>query len=550
MDAAWLPEPPPGAVRLHISFYRVHEIHTLILSNGKCVAILVCHGLTSRHTGGASEAAAWANASAGGVTIAVAKNQPKPSVSAAQWQGARRCITVAVPTHPTGALSGAHNQPHEVPGLLAKAYTGAIALAAQHDLGRVAFPALGCGGGRHVYPPDAAARLAIKCCVLGALTAEVCTIAFFLGNQPAVARAWIAAVENELAAGTLAEVLPPAPEEDRAPGWRFRLAERRQREAEEASRAAQTVDPVRLPPEPEPEPTANALDHVQNEHLFVQSDDEAARSEEEMRPARADEEAKDDEGEGEAFVAASPLVATIQPSTNTSPSLSEDSEGNVAFRARLRALAEDPAQVELALMERRYYDSWRVLRESPDLTVSFAFVPSDPDFFPRFRDRMTTLLSGSANQWQKRPIGLKLELTLPHDYPSTAVRVAVSTPIPTTHRNAIASLAHDFLTSSKLQLAQAGQTPQSELRRPRLRAMIRHLDRHISAAWDEAEEQAGIPKVKIAWTDAPVEGGTAGVGQISDMANDDTDEMDVELWEPARHAAFQVRHPLNTSEPV
>ena len=465
------------------------------------------------------------------------------SQPAAQWQGSQRCISVAIPTHPKGSLSGAQNQPHEVPGLLATAYTGAIALAAERDLRRIAFPALGCGGGRHVYPPDAAARLAVKCSVLGALTAEVSTIAFFLNNEPALARAWIAAVEEELSAGTLAEVAPPAPEEDRAPGWRFRLAERRQRENAEAFVAAQAAERARaralLPPEPEPEPLVDSLNSVQNEGLFVESEEddtaetaaETGSDEEQGEEEEAEEEAED----AQAFVAASSLVATIQPfpsATSDSPPLSDtdESEGSAAFRARLRALGGEPVQLELALMERRYFDSWTVLRTSPDLSVSFLFVPSDPDFLPRFRERMQALL-GSATKRQKGPIGLTLELTLPQDYPSTAARVAVSTPIPATHRHTIASLAQDFLTDVQVG-AQGGDNREQQHRcRPSLRAMVRHLDRQISTAWDEAEEEAGLPKVKVAWVDAPVEAGNGvtepNYTQTPDETGGDSDEQDV-----------------------
>eukprot|EP01043_Picozoa_sp_COSAG02_P052983 COSAG02_NODE_5793_length_4032_cov_4.410120_2_plen_491_part_00 len=480
---------------------------------------------------------------------------------------------MAIPTHPKGPLSGAHNQPHEVPGLLATAYTGALALAAERDLRRVAFPPLGCGGGRHVYPPVAAARLAIKCCVLGALTANVSAIAFFLNNETTVVRAWIAAVEDELSAGTLAEVAPPAPEEDRAPGWRFRLAERRQREAEESAKAAKASKTLEQPPpepepEPEPDPLVASLGNVQNDRLFVESDedgelaalDTVSDGDREKQKEDDDdngEEAGDEAEDAQAFITASSLVSTIQPSldaTTASPPLSDadDSEGSVAFRAHLRTLADDPIQVELALMERRYFDSWRVLRTSPDLSVSFLFIPSDPDFLPRFRERMQAILPGSAGRRQQEHIGLSLEVTLTQEYPATAARVAVSTPIPATYRDAIASLAQDFLTSSNLQLLEAGQKQEQRQQccRPSLRAMVRHLDRHISTAWEEAEEESGTPKVKVTWVDAPLEdrnGGSVPVCPHSQNSTDigySSDEEDVELWDPARHAAFQVRNPI------
>jgi hypothetical protein len=216
-------------------------------------------------------------------------------------------------------------------------------------------------------------------------------------------------------------------------------------------------------------------------------------------------------------------------------------------------LADDPVQIELALMERRYFDSWKVLRTSPDLSVSFVFIPSDPDFLPRFRERMQALLPGSVRKQQKETIGLSLELTLTQDYPATAARVAVSTPIPATYRDAIASLAQDFLTSSNLQLLEAGQNQEQRQRcRPSLRAMVRHLDRQIGTAWEEAEEESGTPKVKVTWVDAPLEDGNggSGPGPVSPHSHnpiDDgsgSDEEDVELWEPARHAEFQVRHPI------
>ena len=103
-----------------------------------------------------------------------------------------------------------------------------------------------------------------------------------------------------------------------------------------------------------------------------------------------EEEAEDEDGDAQAFVIASSLVSTIQPfasATTTSPPLpdAEDGGGSAAFRAHLHTLVGDPVKVELALMERRYFDSWKVLRTSPDLSVSFLFVPSDPDFLPRFR---------------------------------------------------------------------------------------------------------------------------------------------------------------------
>lgn len=513
------------------------------------------------HTGGAAEAAGWASARGGGVTVVVAKQQPKPSVPAAQWQGNKRCISVNIPTHPKGPLSGAHNQPHEVPGLLAKAYTGALALAAERDLRRVAFPALGCGGGRHVYPPDAAARVAIRCCVLGALTAEISTIAFFLDNEPVVARAWITAVEDELSAGTLAEVAPPAPEEDRAPGWRFRLAERRQREAEQTARAATVLQRAQDQPEPEPEPQAHSIRNVQNEDLFVESASESESDSEEASTSTGsvladrdeEEEAEEEDGDAQAFVVASSLVSTIQPfasATTTSPPLpdAEDGGGSAAFRAHLHKLVEDPVKVELALMERRYFDSWKVLRTSPDLSVSFLFVPSDPDFLPRFRKSMQALLPVSSKSGRAGPIGLTLELTLPQDYPSTNARVAVSTPIPTTHREAVACLAQDFLTSSDLHAAGAENSQPPQQRRPRLRAMVRHVDRQISTAWEEADREAGAPKIEVAWVDAPAEGGSG-----ANLANSHTagakhvcsdEEEDVQLWESARHAAFQVCGPI------
>ena len=104
------------------------------------------------HLGAGSDAAkAWADSLGGGVTVSVGKNLPKPSLPPATWLGGakgKHAIAVAVPVHPKpnnlGQL-GAH-QPHEAPGLLAKAYTGALSLAAERDLKRVAFPALGCGG--------------------------------------------------------------------------------------------------------------------------------------------------------------------------------------------------------------------------------------------------------------------------------------------------------------------------------------------------------------------------------------------------------------------
>jgi hypothetical protein len=75
--------------------------------------------------------------------------------------------------------------------------------------------------------------------------------------------------------------------------------------------------------------------------------------------------------------------------------------------------------------------------------------------------------------------------------------------------------------------------------------MVRHLDRQISTAWEEAEEEAGRPKVKIAWVDAPAEHDEQIQQQAqSSSLDDDEDEEDedevlVELWDPERHAVFQ-----------
>eukprot|EP01046_Picozoa_sp_COSAG06_P006077 COSAG06_NODE_281_length_18447_cov_14.060116_8_plen_871_part_00 len=534
------------------------------------------------HMGDSAAAATWASESGGGVTVSVAKALPKPSLPPAQWLGnkAKQAIQVAVPLYPTASNRGSSGvyAPPDAPGLLAKAYTGALSLAAERDLRRIALPALGCAG-RHGWPAEKAARLAVRCCVLGAITAQMTTIAFFL-EDPDSANAWIAAVQEEVSAGTLAEEAPPEPEEDRAPGWRFRLAERRQREAEEEAEAARAArvaaKKAQLQPEPEPEPDADQEPDQdgtgaapQNPDMFV--DDSSDEDEDEDEDEGTEHDAEEGEHDAEDFIAAAPLVAVLQPAATSAavaPPLAtaDDPDGSTAFTTRLSSLADDPMQVELALMARRYYQSWRVLRTQPDLTVSFLFVPSDPDFLPVFRKRLRTMTesAGAGADSNLSEIGLSLELTLPEDYPSTAARIAVSGPagIPAAHRDAVANLAQDFLTAELIEDSPAQQReggggaggggdggnsvngPSKRRRRPGLRAMVRHLDRQISTAWEEAEEEVGRPKVKIAWVDAPAEHDeqTQQQAQSSSLDDDEDDEEDevlVELWDPERHAVFQ-----------
>jgi hypothetical protein len=535
------------------------------------------------HMGDSAAASTWASESGGGVTVSVAKALPKPSLPPAQWLGnkAKQAIQVAVPLYPTASNRGSSGvyPPPDAPGLLAKAYTGALSLAAERDLRRIALPALGCAG-RHGWPAEKAARLAVRCCVLGAITAQMTTIAFFL-EDPDSAKAWIAAVQEEVSAGTLAEAALE-PEEDRAPGWRFRLAERRQREAEEEAEAARAArvaaKKAQLQPEPEPEPDSDQERDQgdtgaapQNPDVFV--DDSSDEDEDEDEDEDAEHDAEEGEHDAEDFIAAAPLVAVLQPAATSAavaPPLAaaDDPDGSAAFAARLGSLADDPMQVELALMARRYHESWRVLRTQPDLTVSFLFVPSDPDFLPVFRKRLQRMTesagAGADSKKNLKEIGLSLELTLPENYPNTAARIAVSGPagIPAAHRDAVASLAQDFLTAELIEDSPAQQRQREggagaggggdsnsvneaskRRRRPGLRAMVRHLDRQISTAWEEAEEEAGRPKVKIAWVDAPAEHDEQIQQQAPssslDDDEDDEDEVLVELWDPERHAVFQ-----------
>ena len=142
-------------------------------------------------------------------------------------------------------------------------------------------------------------------------------------------------------------------------------------------------------------------------------------------------------------------MSTIQPAAfNTSggPAAGgacEAGDGSLddsaAFSARLQTLKDKPAEVELALMARRYHDSWKILRSAPDLTVSFLFVPSDPAFKPLVLKRT-------------HPVkGLTLELTLPSDYPESAARLTCSAAgLPAAHREAIAGVAQDFLTTAAI----------------------------------------------------------------------------------------------------
>jgi adenylosuccinate lyase len=59
---------------------------------------------------------------------------------------------------------------------------------------------------------------------------------------------------------------------------------------------------------------------------------------------------------------------------------------------------------------------------------------------------------------------------------------------------------------------------------------VRHLDRHIRAAWEEAEEETGRPKVEIAWMEAVAPENQIAPGPAEVLAP---------LWEASRHDAFQ-----------